>query len=88
MAADPQDRDYIEIQTHPLIDAFISSAEKLGFSLRKVDCEKAPVAFRKRLPFVQEFEFKRDCDTGKTNCDLAYSSNLKLRRFNRVTLHM
>ena len=58
MAADPQDRDYIEIQPHPLVGAFIKSAEQLGFSLRKVDCEKAPAAFRKRLPFVQEFEFK------------------------------
>lgn len=58
MAIDPQDRDYIKIQPHPLIKAFIQSAEQLGFSLREVDCEKATAAFRKRFPFVQEFEFK------------------------------
>lgn len=58
MAVDPQDRDYIEIQPHPLVGAFIESAKQLGFSLREVDCEKAPAAFRKRFPFVQEFEFK------------------------------
>ncbi|MGN1385385.1 MAG: sporulation protein [Bacillus sp. (in: firmicutes)] len=58
MAVDPQDRDYIKINPHPLVTEFLQAVENLGFRLRKVDCEKAPVALRNRVPFVQEFEFK------------------------------
>ena len=58
MAVDPQDRDYIRINPHPLVAEFLQAVENLGFRLRKVDCEKASMAFRNRLPFVQEFEFK------------------------------
>lgn len=58
MAVDPQDRDYIKINPHPLVTEFLQAVENLGFRLRKVDCEKAPMAMRNRIPFVQEFEFK------------------------------
>lgn len=58
MAVDPQDRDYIKIKPHPLVEDFLHAVERLGFKLRKVDCEKAPASFRNRVPFVQEFEFK------------------------------
>ncbi len=57
-AFDPQDKDFLEIQPHPLVSGFIDAASKLGFRLYKVDCEKAPSYFKNGLPFVQEFEFK------------------------------
>lgn len=58
-AVDPQDRDPLEVKTHPLVDAFIAAAQRLGLRLYQVDCEKTD--FRNAgngLPFVQEFEFK------------------------------
>ena len=58
MAIDPQDRDYIEIQPHPLVNAFLQSVKSLGFRLRKTEAKKAPGYLRGRLPFAQEFEFK------------------------------
>ncbi|EZP76724.1 SpoOM family protein [Parageobacillus genomosp. 1] len=58
MAIDPQDRDYIEIEPHPLVAAFLEATRRLGFRLREVQCEQAPRYLRRRLPFVQEFEFK------------------------------
>lgn len=58
MAADPQDRDYIKVNPHPLVEEFLNAVKRLGFRLREVDCEKAPLSLRNRTPFVQEFEFK------------------------------
>jgi sporulation-control protein len=58
MAIDPQDKDFLEIQPHPLVTGFIDAAQRLGFQLRQVDCEKTPSYFKNGLPFVQEFEFK------------------------------
>ena len=58
-AVDPQDRDPLEVRAHPLVDGFVVSAQRLGFRLYQVDCEKSD--FRNAgngLPFVQEFEFK------------------------------
>lgn len=58
-AVDPQDRDLLDVVPHPLVAAFLSSAERLGFRLHQVDSEKA--GYRNAgtgLPFVQEFEFK------------------------------
>ncbi|MFJ7747892.1 sporulation protein [Peribacillus sp. NPDC097295] len=57
MSIDPQDRDYIEIQPHPLVNAFLLSVKSLGFRLRKTEAKKAPGYLRGRLPFAQEFEF-------------------------------
>ncbi|MGG3573460.1 sporulation protein [Bacillus gobiensis] len=56
-AIDPKDRDYIQILPHPLVNAFLQSAQTLGFRIHKVDCEEAPRYLRQRTPFVQEFEF-------------------------------
>lgn len=58
MAIDPQDKDFLEIQPHPLVTGFIDAAQRLGFRLRQVDCERTPSYFKNGLPFVQEFEFK------------------------------
>lgn len=58
-AIDPQDRDPLEVRVHPLIEAFIAAAERVGLRLYKVDCEKANRHNAGNgLPFVQEFEFK------------------------------
>jgi len=56
-AIDPQDKDYIEVKPNALMEKVISSLHQLGFKLRQVENEAAPYRFRKRLPFVQEFEF-------------------------------
>ncbi len=56
-AVDPADRDYISIVPTPLVGAIFDSLGKLGFRLRNADCEQAKGIFRKRLPFIQEFEF-------------------------------
>lgn len=61
-AVDPQDHDALEVRPHPLVEAFIASARRLGFHLYQVDSEKA--GYRNAgsgLPFVQEFEFKPVC---------------------------
>lgn len=57
-AIDPKDRDYIQILPHPLVHAFLQSAQSLGFRIHKVDCEEAPRYLRQKTLFVQEFEFK------------------------------
>lgn len=58
MALDPQDRDYLTIEPHPLVAAFLEAARQLGFRLCDVQCEQAPRYWQRRLPFVQEFEFR------------------------------
>lgn len=58
MAVDPQDKDYIEVQPHPLVKAFLQTVNSLGFRLHEVECEEAPRVLRGKYPFVQEFEFK------------------------------
>lgn len=56
-AIDPTDRDFIEVRPSELMTAVLETVNDLGFRLRKVDCEEAPYKFKKRLPFIQEFEF-------------------------------
>ena len=58
MAVDPQDRDYIHVETHPLVESFLQAVKELGFRLREVECEEAPRSIRRRYPFVQEYEFE------------------------------
>ena len=58
-AVDPQDRDLLDVRPHPLVDAFIASAERIGLRLYKVDSEKATYRHAGNgMPFVQEFEFR------------------------------
>ncbi|WP_102348530.1 sporulation protein [Bacillus sp. Marseille-P3661] len=57
MAIDPADRDYIEVNAHPLMNAFLNTVTDLGFRLREVEVQAAPRHIRGRLPFLQEFEF-------------------------------
>lgn len=56
-AVDPTDKDYIRVVPNPLMDSVFRATEDLGFRLREVECEEAPYRLRRRLPFVQEFEF-------------------------------
>ena len=58
-ALDPQDRDLLDVKPHPLVDAFLAAADRVGFRLYKVDSEKATYRHAGHpLPFVQEFEFR------------------------------
>ncbi|MGD6966682.1 sporulation protein [Rossellomorea vietnamensis] len=56
-AVDPKDKDYIDILPNEMMTSVFTSLERLGFKLRKADCEQAPRHLRGRNPFVQEFEF-------------------------------
>ncbi|MCM3162967.1 sporulation protein [Metabacillus litoralis] len=56
-AVDPQDRDVVTILPNKMMDHILNVLKELGFSLRKVKNEEASFKLRKRLPFVQEFEF-------------------------------
>lgn len=56
-AVDPTDKDYIKVVPNPLMNSVLNAVSDLGFRLREVDCEQAPYRLRRRLPFIQEFEF-------------------------------
>ncbi|WP_026576601.1 sporulation protein [Bacillus sp. UNC438CL73TsuS30] len=54
---DPSDKDYLKVVPNPLMTAVFNAIDNLGFRIRDADCEEAPHRMRRRLPFVQEFEF-------------------------------
>jgi sporulation-control protein len=56
-SVDPTDRDMIDILPSDMVEEAMSVFSQLGFKLRKVKNEAAPYKIRKRLPFIQEFEF-------------------------------
>lgn len=56
-AVDPTDKDFIRVVPNRLMEAVLNAVNDLGFRLREADCEEAPYRLRRRLPFVQEFEF-------------------------------
>ncbi|OZM56351.1 sporulation protein SpoOM [Lottiidibacillus patelloidae] len=56
-AVDPSDRDYVRVLPNIMAEKVLDAIESLGFTIRKVKNEEAPYKLRKRLPFVQEFEF-------------------------------
>jgi sporulation-control protein len=56
-AVDPTDKDFIKVLPNPVMDAVFQAVSNLGFRLREAECEEAPYRFRRRLPFIQEFEF-------------------------------
>ncbi|CEH31345.1 sporulation protein [Aneurinibacillus migulanus] len=53
---DAGDNDRIQVLPHPWMEKVLKAVQQVGFTLREADCEYAPF-FRRRLPFVQEFEF-------------------------------
>ncbi|RDU36448.1 sporulation protein SpoOM [Neobacillus piezotolerans] len=56
-AVDPTDTDYVRVLPNKGMSAILTAVEDLGFRLREADCEQAPYRMRRRLPFVQEFEY-------------------------------
>lgn len=56
-AVDATDKDFIKVDPNRLMEAVLNGVSDLGFRLREADCEEAPYRLRRRLPFVQEFEF-------------------------------
>ncbi|MET0786039.1 MAG: sporulation protein [Paenisporosarcina sp.] len=56
-SVDPGDKDFIEIRPNSFVQAGLNAAQNLGFTLRKVDCEEAPRAYKGMTKFIQEFEF-------------------------------
>jgi sporulation-control protein len=56
-SVDPRDTDYIEVLPSPLLSGVLDAVQNLGFRLRQAECEELPYRLRKRVPFVQEFEF-------------------------------
>lgn len=54
---DPSDQDIINVLPHHLVEETLQIFNQLGFKLRKVKNEEASFKIRKRLPFIQEFEF-------------------------------
>jgi sporulation-control protein len=56
-AIDPRDIDHVEVLPSPVIQASIRAMNEIGLRLRQVECEEAPHRLRRRLPFMQEFEF-------------------------------
>ncbi|MGM9926495.1 MAG: sporulation protein [Bacillus sp. (in: firmicutes)] len=56
-AIDPTDEDYLKVVPTPLIHSAFLALTELGFKLRNAECEEASYHLRKRVPFIQEFEF-------------------------------
>lgn len=56
-SVDPTDRDIVTILPHSMVEETMNVFSQLGFKLRKVKNEAASYKLRKRLPFIQEFEF-------------------------------
>ncbi|MGM9922957.1 MAG: sporulation protein [Bacillus sp. (in: firmicutes)] len=56
-ALDPRDEDYIKVVPTPLIHSAFLALTELGFKLKNAKCEEASYRFRKRMPYIQEFEF-------------------------------
>jgi sporulation-control protein len=56
---DAKDNDQIVVQPHPWIEKMLRVMGQRKFELRIVDCEYAPF-LKRRLPFIQEFEFRPD----------------------------
>ncbi|MEK3808575.1 sporulation protein [Metabacillus sp. SLBN-84] len=56
-AVDPSDKDRIEVLPPAIVQTVFAALRDLGFNLRKAENEAAPYHLRKRLPFIQEFEF-------------------------------
>lgn len=56
-SVDPTDRDIVNVLPNNLMEETLSVFNRLGFAMKKVKNEAASYKIRKRLPFIQEFEF-------------------------------
>ena len=68
-AIDPRDEDYIDVVPTPLIHETFIALTNVGFKLRESECEEASPIWRKKVPYLQEFEFVpvRGMFRGKVN---------------------
>ncbi|WP_435180815.1 sporulation protein [Halorussus sp. AFM4] len=58
-AVDPEDKDYLDVQPTPRLQAVFDAMEELGFSFRSAECEADPYGrYGSGHRFVQEFEFR------------------------------
>lgn len=56
-SVDPTDKDYVRVVPNEMMESVFLAVNNLGFRLREAECEQAPYRIRRRLPFIQEFEF-------------------------------
>lgn len=45
-AVDPKDKDYLEVSPNEMMESVFSTLERIGFKLRKAECEQAPRHFK------------------------------------------
>lgn len=58
-ALDPEDKDYIDVEPSPRLEAVFDAVESLGFSFHTAECQADPYGtFTSQRSFIQEFEFK------------------------------
>ena len=58
-AVDPEDKDYLDVQPTPRLQAVFDAVDELGFSFRTAECEADPYGrYAGGQRFVQEFEFR------------------------------
>ena len=58
-AVDPEDKDRLDVQPSPRLQAAFDALEELGFSFYSTDCEADPYGrYTSGQRFVQEFEFR------------------------------
>ena len=68
-AVDPEDRDYLDVEPTPRLQAVFDAMDDLGFSFRTAECEADPYdRYGSGHQFVQEFEFRPQ--TGRFRGDL------------------
>jgi sporulation-control protein len=58
LAVDPEDKDSLDVQPTPRMQALFDAAEQLGLSLRSAECEADPYGRYVGRTFYQEFEFR------------------------------
>lgn len=59
LAVDPEDKDYLDVQPTPRLQAVFDAMDDLGFSLRTAECEADPYGrYTGGRRFIQEFEFR------------------------------
>lgn len=56
-AVDPTDKDYLRVVPNELMESVFRAVDSIGFRLREAECEQAPYRLKRRLPFIQEFEY-------------------------------
>ncbi|MFC4353548.1 sporulation protein [Chryseomicrobium palamuruense] len=56
-AKDPTDKDFIQVEPTQIAQHVLQEVERLGFRLRKSECEQASRKYRGIYPFMQEFEY-------------------------------